>query len=161
MSISKVCIYRAESWIQISTYLSTVADKVDLGTAPITLSFFSPFLKKRTVGMLLIPYCVGMFGESSVLSLKHAIFPAYSLANSSITGAIILHGPHHGAQNSTNTGVSLAITRLFQVESVTTRTAQFHHMFILSPHSNKINTHSSFKQQVFIIILSRCVIFIG
>ena len=56
-----------------STYFSTVADSVDLGTAPIMLSFFSPFLKNRTVGMLLMPYCVAMFGESSVLSLKRAI----------------------------------------------------------------------------------------
>lgn len=77
--------------------------------------------------MLRIPYCVGMFGLSSVLSLKHAILPAYSLANSSITGAIILHGPHHGAQNSTSTGLSLPITKLFHVESVTTLTAPFHH----------------------------------
>uniref|UniRef100_A0A2P2QUV3 Thioredoxin mMitochondrial-type n=1 Tax=Rhizophora mucronata TaxID=61149 RepID=A0A2P2QUV3_RHIMU len=36
-----------------------------------------------------------------------------------MTGAIIRHGPHHGAQNSTSTGVSLAMTRLSQLESVT------------------------------------------
>lgn len=109
---------------QTSIYFSIVVDKVDLGTAPITLSFFSPFLKNSTVGMLLIPYWVAMLGQSSVLSLQQIIFPAYSFASSSITGAIILHGPHHGAQNSTRTGFSLAMTRLFQLESVTTWTAQ-------------------------------------
>lgn len=118
--------------LQDSTYFSTVADKVDLGTAPITLSFFSPFLKNSTVGMLLIPYWVAMLGQSSVLSLRHTIFPAYSFASSSITGAIILQGPHHGAQNSTRTGFSLAITRLFQFESVTTWTADFKHFHKLA-----------------------------
>lgn len=114
--------------LQTSIYFSIVVDKVDLGTAPITLSFFSPFLKNSTVGMLLIPYWVAMLGQSSVLSLQQIIFPAYSFASSSITGAIILHGPHHGAQNSTRTGFSLAITRLFQLESVTTWTAEFKHL---------------------------------
>jgi hypothetical protein len=65
-----------------------------------------------------------MFGQSSVFTLKQAIFPAYSAANSSITGVIIRHGPHHGAQNSTRTGISQPITRLSQLESVTTCTVE-------------------------------------
>ncbi len=110
---------------QASIYFSKVLDKVVLGTAPMTLSFFSPFLKNSTVGMLLIAYLLAIFGHSSVFTLKHAIFPAYSFASSSITGAIIRHGPHQGAQNSTRTGVLLAMTRLSQLESVTACTADF------------------------------------
>lgn len=62
--------------LQTSRYLSMEADKVDLGTAPMTPSLFCPFLKNRTVGMLLIPYFEATFGLASVLSFKHTIFPA-------------------------------------------------------------------------------------
>lgn len=48
---------------------SMLVVKVDLGTAPITVSFFSPFLNIMTVGMLLIPYLVAIEGLSSVLTL--------------------------------------------------------------------------------------------
>src|SRR5581483_12511745 len=41
---------------------------------------------------------------SSTFSLAIRILPAYSVAISSRTGAIILHGPHHSAQKSTSTG---------------------------------------------------------
>lgn len=64
-----------------------------------------------------------MFGESSVFTLQHLILPTYSLASSSITGAIILHGPHHGAQNSTSTGASLPSTMLSQFFSSATTTS--------------------------------------
>src|SRR3954454_11399508 len=47
-----------------------------------------------------------MFGLSSTLSFAICSLPACSLAMSSSTGAIILHGPHHSAQKSTTTGVS-------------------------------------------------------
>lgn len=43
----------------------------------------------------------------------------YSTAISSIRGAIIRHGPHHGAQKSTNTGTVLDSTRSLNVLSVT------------------------------------------
>lgn len=42
---------------------------VDSGTAPITASFFSPFLNMMTVGILRIPYWVAIEGLSSVLTL--------------------------------------------------------------------------------------------
>lgn len=100
-----------------------VADKVDLGTAPMTLSLFWPLLKNRTVGMLLIPYLEATLGLVSVLSFKHTILPAYSCANSLITGSIIRHGPHHGAQNSTSTVFSLPTTISSQLDSVTSFTA--------------------------------------
>lgn len=41
----------------------------DLGTTLIRLSSSLPFLKKRVVGMLLIPYWVAMLGKSSMLVL--------------------------------------------------------------------------------------------
>lgn len=106
-------------------YLSIVSQRVDLGTAPMMLSFFSPSLKNNTVGMLRIPYLPATFGDSSVLSLKQLIFPAYSLAKSSIMGAIIRQGPHQGAQKSTIAGSSLPRTRLSHVVSVTTWTADY------------------------------------
>ncbi|BAH95555.1 Os12g0188566 [Oryza sativa Japonica Group] len=71
-----------------------------------------------------------MFGESSVFTLQHLILPTYSLASSSITGAIILHGPHHGAQNSTSTGASLPSTMLSQFFSSATTTATTPHAHI-------------------------------
>jgi hypothetical protein len=47
-------------------------------------------------------------------------FPAYSSANWSIRGAIIRHGPHHGAQKSTRTGTSDFNTSCSNVWSFTT-----------------------------------------
>src|SRR5215510_13584699 len=43
---------------------------------------------------------------SSILTLPTFTLPSYSLASSSRMGAIILQGPHHSAQKSTNTGVA-------------------------------------------------------
>lgn len=43
------------------------------------------------------PYSVAVCGDSSVLILTHATLPAYSDASSSTSGAIMRHGPHHGA----------------------------------------------------------------
>lgn len=48
---------------------SMLVVSVDLGTAPITASFFSPSLKIITVGMLRIPYLVAIAGLSSVFTL--------------------------------------------------------------------------------------------
>lgn len=47
------------------------------------------------------------------------IFPAYSFASSSMSGAIIRHGPHHGAQKSTRTGIGDLSTTSSKVASVT------------------------------------------
>lgn len=103
--------------------LSMQVVNVDSWTAPMTASFFSPPLKIMTVGILRMPYLVAIEGLTSVLTLKHLSFPAYSLANLSMTGWIMRHGPHHGAQNSTKTGESDASTRDCQVDSVTAGTS--------------------------------------
>jgi hypothetical protein len=101
---------------------SMLAVSVDLGTAPITASFFSPLTKIMIVGMLRIPYWVAIEGLSSVFNLKHLSFPAYCFDSSSITGWIIRQGPHHGAQNSTRTGPSALRTSDCHVASVTVGT---------------------------------------
>jgi hypothetical protein len=106
----------------VPMYLSM---SVVMGTAPMTLSFFSPSLKMRTVGMLRMPHWDDTSGLSPVFTLQHLILPAYTLASSSITGAIIRQGPHQGAQNSTSTGVSHPITISSQFASVASRIA--HH----------------------------------
>ena len=49
--------------------LSMLDVSVDLGTAPMIASFFSPSTKIMIVGMLLTLYLLGVEGESSVFSL--------------------------------------------------------------------------------------------
>lgn len=84
-------------------YLFNVLINVDLGTAPITISTFKPFLKIINVGILLIPYSDAMVGFESVLILTTFTTFSYSFAISLTIGAIILQGPHHGAPKSTKT----------------------------------------------------------
>src|SRR3954453_8051802 len=54
-----------------------------------------------------------------MLSLTTSSLSLCSPAISSRTGATILHGPHHSAQKSTSTGLSLCSTSLAKVASVT------------------------------------------
>src|SRR5689334_11464662 len=54
-----------------------------------------------------------------MLSLAIVSLSACSAAISSRTGATILHGPHHSAQKSTSTGLSLPRTSVAKVASVT------------------------------------------
>src|SRR5687767_5504272 len=54
-----------------------------------------------------------------MLSFTTDSFSACSPAISSSTGATILHGPHHSAQKSTSTGLSLCRTSVANVASVT------------------------------------------
>ena len=49
-------------------YLSMVDTSVDFGTAPMTVSHLTPFLKIITVGMERMPYSVATLGDSSVFS---------------------------------------------------------------------------------------------
>src|SRR4051812_25312913 len=60
-----------------------------------------------------------------MLTLTTCSFSLCSPAISSSTGATILHGPHHSAQKSTSTGLSLCSTSLANVASVT--------VFVLAP----------------------------
>src|SRR3712207_8657948 len=54
-----------------------------------------------------------------MLSLAMVSLSPCSEAISSRTGATILHGPHHSAQKSTSTGLSLPSTSSAKVASVT------------------------------------------
>src|SRR5262245_37007915 len=58
-------------------------------------------------------------GLSSTLSLANRTRPAISNANSSIAGAMIRHGPHHGAHASTSTGSGDRSTSPEKLASVT------------------------------------------
>ena len=74
--------------------------------APTSRFSSEPLLKTMSVGMLMTSYLRAVSGLSSTLSLPMVILPLCSRAISSSTGAIILQGPHHSAQNATRTGVS-------------------------------------------------------
>src|SRR4051795_1636710 len=54
-----------------------------------------------------------------MFSLAIGSLSACSAAISSRTGATILHGPHHSAQKSTRTGLSLPRTSVAKLASVT------------------------------------------
>merc|ERR1711991_232203 len=84
--------------------LSIHALNCDFAAAPTFCETTAPFLNKSNVGIPLTLNLVGVSGLSSIFNLQILIFPSYSQANSSIIGAIDLHGPHHSAQKSTITG---------------------------------------------------------
>src|SRR5690606_27372992 len=86
--------------------LTSLSVRTDLGTAPICLSTICPFLKKSKAGMFRIPYFTDMSGLWSTLTLPTTALPSYSLANSSTMGPTMRQGPHHSAQQSSNTGLS-------------------------------------------------------
>src|SRR4030042_5861282 len=89
------------------------------GAAPTALSTSCPSLKKRRVGMLMILYLPATPKFSSVFSLPNATLPFISFEMASIVGDSILHGPHHGAQQSTTT-IGYFFTVASKSESVTT-----------------------------------------
>src|SRR4051812_6942465 len=78
----------------------------------------APSLKMIRVGMERTWYCAAVTWFSSTLSLTMRT-SSRSLAISSRTGATTRHGPHHGAQKSTRTGVSDSSTSAWKVVSVT------------------------------------------
>src|SRR5688572_840788 len=61
-------------------------------------------------------------GFASTSSLRTSTTPAYLAASFSISGATMRHGPHHSAQKSTITGLSLPSTSVSKVASVTSGT---------------------------------------
>jgi len=65
-----------------------------------------PFLKTTSVGIERMAYCEAMACSASVFNFARRIPGSSSAAACSKAGAIILHGPHHGAQKSTTTGIS-------------------------------------------------------
>jgi hypothetical protein len=69
--------------------------------------------------MLLTLNRAAVAGFSSTLSFANRTRPAISDASSSITGAIIRHGGHHGAHMSSTTGSGERSTSAENVASVT------------------------------------------
>ena len=65
----------------------------------------SPLLNTAKVGMLKTLYFEASSLFWSTFTLTKLTLPEYSLAISSTIGATALHGPHHGAQKSTKTGI--------------------------------------------------------
>src|SRR5690349_21616485 len=69
------------------------------------------------------PYFAVVAGFSSVLSLAMVSLSPCSAAMASRAGAICRHGPHHSAQKSTRTGLSLCRTFSSKSASVTVMVA--------------------------------------
>src|SRR5690606_20618725 len=63
-----------------------------------------PSLNRSSIGIERTWYFSAVARFSSTLTLAIFTLPAYSSASSSRAGAIILQGPHQGAQKSTSTG---------------------------------------------------------
>ena len=142
-------------------YFSIVPVNVLFGTAPITVSIFFPSLKIITVGIDRIPYSVAIEGDSSVFNFTAFNFPEYSSANWSIRGAIIRHGPHHGAQKSTRTGTSdfntscsnvwsftTEVTPLRREEKRTLRRWVFSTRLVIFPKKTVSSIHVSLTKQI-------------
>lgn len=86
--------------------------------APGCLATSRPPLKTAVVGMLLIWYRIARARFSSVLTFASRTLGSSSAAACSKNGAIILQGPHQGAQKSTTKGTSLRVSCRSKVWSV-------------------------------------------
>src|SRR5512133_1795670 len=82
-----------------------------------------PPLKTSRVGIERMPYCWGTRWCSSTSILATFTLPLYCLASSSTAGATALQGPHHTAQKSTRTGMSLFRTSWSKVPSARVTTS--------------------------------------
>ena len=79
-----------------------------------------------TAGMPWMRNAAEMFGLASVSSLARAILSPRSFTSRSSTGVSCRHGPHHSAQKSTTTGISLerSMTSCSNVASVVSKITQ-------------------------------------
>src|SRR5438477_3680342 len=89
------------------------------GRYPTVRSAGFPSLKMITVGIDMIPSCIGTPGFSSMSIFMTLILSPSSPWICSTIGAIIRHGPHHVAQKSTSTGLSAFRTAVSKSLSVT------------------------------------------
>src|SRR6476661_6580412 len=78
-----------------------------------------PLRNRISVGIDITLNSIAVFWFSSMFSLTTFSWSARSFAISSTTGATIRHGPHHGAQKSTSTGVSDSMTSAWKLLSLT------------------------------------------
>src|SRR2546429_418727 len=87
--------------------------------APIAPSAGSPSLKMIIAGIDWIPYRRASSCSSSMFTLTSFSSPFRSSTIRSRMGETAWHGPHHSAQKSTRTGVSLSSTSWSKVDPVT------------------------------------------
>ena len=126
------CRSRAEAAEQEALSLLPQASRVDavatgsrpsarsrapFGCAPVTATAGSPSRKRIIVGIDMTPYCgqILLLVDVELHDLQVALIAAIC----SSTGATAWHGPHHSAQKSTRTGVSLCRASLSKVSLVT------------------------------------------
>jgi hypothetical protein len=92
-----------------------------LGCAPTMRSTSRPPLNTRRAGMLRMLKRSAVTGFSSTFNFPTRSLPRFSAASCSMAGAIILHGPHHGAHMSSSTGKGERSTSLEKLASVMVR----------------------------------------
>src|SRR5690606_10304559 len=92
------------------------------------------FWNINTVGMLRTPYFDAKSWLASTSTFPTTAFPSKSVANSSIVGPNILHGPHHSAQKSTTTGLSDFNTTSSNVASVISKAISNYLMLLLNTY---------------------------
>lgn len=92
-----------------------------LGWAPTMRSTSCPPLNTRRAGMLRMLKRSAVIGFSSTFNFPTRSLPRFSAASCSMAGAIILHGPHHGAHMSSSTGKSERSTSAEKLASVIMR----------------------------------------
>src|SRR5262245_8762547 len=90
------------------------------GRNPTTPCGCEPGRKNAITGMLRILKACEIAGLASTSTFTTSIASPYLLFSFSISGAIILQGPHHAAQKSTTTGLSAFSTSSSKLASVPT-----------------------------------------
>src|SRR5215204_2830760 len=100
-------------------YSDRSRSRADFGFAPTIVFTILPPWNTDIVGIDRIWNCCAICGFSSMFSLATVSLSLCCVAISSRTGATILQGPHHSAQKSTSTGLSLASTSSWNDWSVT------------------------------------------
>src|SRR6185312_10618126 len=113
-----------------------------------------PSLKAITFGIERMSNALESAFSSSELTFASLTRPAYSAATFSSTGVSALHGPHHGAQKSTTTGMALepSMTSSSNVAVVTSivysmgaRAAEYKRLFVNPPGKRETSSPRAFS----------------
>src|ERR1700733_9566684 len=110
------------------------APKEPRSTNPACCLATLPFSNAIKVGMPRMPKRAAIAGSSSTLTLAKRARGSSSFAALSKIGAIVRHGPHHGAQKSTISGMSLRSTCLSKVFAVSTIGSPVNRFALQAPH---------------------------
>src|SRR5215204_7124178 len=112
-------------------FSSKADSSISLGSAPMTALGCSPGSKNAMVGMLETPKAPASAVSASTSTFATFTEPSYSAAICSMTGATCLHGPHHAAQKSTNTGTSEFKTSSSKVSPVTAMGSDMQYLLVV------------------------------